>query len=524
MTCLALAGLLAMASPGTRAAASIWAEATVSKDAPYAQESVVYTVRVFSPGNLQTVEISPPAPSGAALEELERGVVSTRVVRGRPVVVTEYRYVLTPFASGTLEVPPARLKVQSGAALGQRTWGTEQSTSLSTGPVRVTAQALPAGAPIPLRFLDVKAQWGQAGAERVGDPLTLTVTVKGLGATGGRLPSVAPLLKSDDFRVYPERPQVDWRWGSTGPGTELWGRRVETFTVVPEREGMLRFPPIELAWWDVAAQRGARARVADLSVPVGAEALARQAAGGDGSRFLERLLTRQGLVEFVLPVAGGIAVAFLLGWWLGFVRTGEDARPAGAPAAGGAGPPAPTAPAGSAPRLPSPSVALAAVGSAVSAAGARAVGRVREWPALRRAQAATAAWVQARRSQAGEWLAALMPLRVQAWWCVRCAVRETRPDALCRVVRGFACQRLKMPPSAPLERLTDYLTRGRSEAAAHAGLRDALRELESAAYTGRDIDLRAWKREFRRGFRRALAASGRGPIERPRRGLPELNP
>jgi hypothetical protein len=506
---------LALLLPGLAwAQGSIWAEAGVSQDSPRVQESVVYTIRVFSPTNLQSVELTPPSPAGAALEELERGVASTRTVRGRPYVVNEYHYVLTPITAGRLEVGPARVTVRPVSELpgmGPPGWGGQPAapTTLTTRPVAMTVLPLPAGVPIPLRFLDLKAHWSQDTVGGVGEPLTLTVVTKGLGAVGSRLPSVAPLLRTTDFKIYPDRPQTDWKWG--GGGSELWGRRVETFTVVPTREGALTFPALELAWWDVTTDRETRARVAEKVIRVGSGL-----AGGDdvaaaAPHFMKRLLSERALLHFVLPLAGGLSLAFLIGWWIGTGRAPllrEDRSTAPAPAGEAQGGPAPQSPpvasAAREPRIRWPDLP-------------QPLQRVRD--AFRRALAAARRLT--RRTAAA--LAAAVPMRMKAWWCVRCAVREDQPEGLCRVLRRFACRHLSLSPNAPLASIADRV-RGPRAGAAAGGLQQVLRDLDRAAYAGRTLDLRAWKREFRRRFRRAVTAATRAGRERPRRGLPELNP
>jgi hypothetical protein len=542
---LLLASLVAFGQGHAQGPGALWAEAALGQDTVHAQESVVYTVRVFSPGSLQKVELTPPAPAGASLEELERGTVSTQLLRGQRYVVTEYHYMLTPIQPGVVEVPAVRLEVQTAPEprLGQPPgWG-GRSSSLSTRPLRLTVLPLPAGAGLPLRFLDVKAHWGQEGAQRSGEPLTLTVVTKALGTVGARLPSTASLLTSRDFKIYPDNPQTDWRWGNGGPGRDLWGRRVETFTVVPTREGSLTFPAIEVPWWDVRNNREARAVVPERTVSVGSAALARRAAGeGSTASFVGRLLNRQTLLQFVLPVGGGLALAFLLGWWLGLGRRipprpgpGGDALRVSAPpaalsgseprpvAAGPEAPPPAATPAASAPGTPT--VEAAVPPRRWSLAWRPSLGTL---PARLRGSSALAG-VRVAGARARAWagqvsgrVASVLPFRLKAWWCVRCALREKQPEALCRVLRRFACQHLGMSPNAPLISIVDRLSRQHPEV---GGLREAFIALEDATYAGRALDLRAWKREFRRRFRRAFAARpDRGGFPRPRRGLPELNP
>ena len=499
----------------------LWAEASVSQESPRVQETVIYTVRVFSPMNLQSVELTPPSPPGAAVEDLESSTASNRTVRGRTYVVNEYRYALTPITAGALDVGPARLTVWPASGMpgmGASPWGS-RPVALATHPLRLTVQPLPPDAPIPLRLLEVEAQWSQGEAVAVGDPLTLTVVSKAVGAVGARLPSVASLVQGRDFKVYPERPQLEWAWGAAGD--ELWGRRTETFTVVPTREGNLTFPALDVSWWDLTANAEAHARVEEKRVRVGDGALAGpRGAAARAWHFVRERLPDLAWARPLLPVAGGLSLAFLVGWWVGRTRA--------APGRGGPKVPGRAAPANPAVDAPAP-VTLRSPAEAPAARPARRP-RPRR-PGLRErlaravgeplGRALGGAHRVTRRMVVG--VAAATPLRVKAWWCVRCAVREEHPEGLCRVVQHFACRSLSMAPTAPLPVIGERL-RPAGEREGTAVLPRMLQDLDRAAYAGQALDLGVWKREFRRRFRREVASSERARQVRPRRGLPDLNP
>jgi hypothetical protein len=224
-----------------------------------------------------------------------------------------------------------------------------------------------------------------------------------------------------------------------------------------------------------------------------------------------RLFSERAFLQFVLPVFGGLALAFLFGWRIGAARSPQTpSRPAIGPAA--EAPPPPAREHKGAPSGPN-RLRLAASASFRSLRG----NRVALWlsQATRPLRQSTL--------RVSEALARRLPLRVKAWWCVRCAVREDQAEGLCRVVRRFACRHMDMPPNAPLAIIAQRIQQQRPGASV-AGLQQAFQSLDHAVYAGRNIDLRAWKREFRRRFRRAFAGGRRDGIERPRRGLPELNP
>ena len=82
-----LAGVLIMLPATGLAKDRIWAKAELTKDQPYVQEAVVYRVRVYSKGNLRSIQLSPPSGTGASLEELEGPITSSTTMGGSPFFV-----------------------------------------------------------------------------------------------------------------------------------------------------------------------------------------------------------------------------------------------------------------------------------------------------------------------------------------------------------------------------------------------------------------------------------------------------
>jgi hypothetical protein len=498
--------MLAAAAAGARGAlAQVSAEAWVSRSDPYVREAVLYTVRVYSTRNVQSVELSPPTVSGASLEELEGSPVSGEAMLGGVRYVTnDFRYVVTPLRAGPVEIGAAELVVRVAEAPG---WGgypggwsaMPRERTLRTEPVQlsVAPAAAQGGAWRPLQYLDLKAHWSGLEAAEQGEPLTLTVVVKARGARGDQLPSVTSQLAVPGLKVYPERPQAESR--VTGNGTYLWGRRIETFTLVPTREGVIELPSLALDWWDVSTDSPATTAVPQRLLLVGDEAresMAR-AEAAETRAITSRMFSDHALYFFVLPLGGGLAIAFAIGLWVGSGGLeGERARAlatrarhAGAAAAGG----------------------LRAAVAAVLPARLRA--RMAGWLVPR--------W-RALRHRLLVRLMEVMPARAKVWWCVRCV--DSAPDAagLCSTLRRFACTNLQMSPNTSLQ---DIATRISAEhPRADAGdLQRLFRELDDSLYGGSSLSLRDWKRRFRSRFRRTLRSPHRERLER-RLGLPDLNP
>jgi len=507
-----LAGLLLLLPATGLAKDQIWAKAELAKDDPYVQEAVVYRVRVFSKGNLRSIQLSPPSGTGASLEELEGPVTSTTTIRGRRYVVNEFRYVLTPMQAGPLEISPAHLTVttttENRPAYGRMNpWQQRapqnggRTVKVSTKPMRLNAQPPVRGVQpwLPLEYLDVESHWAENQQAAVGQPLTLTVTIKARGAKGNQLPGVASLLDTPDFKVYPERPQTDWKFGPDGK--VLWGRRVETFTLVPTREGNLTFASIPVRWWDVLAHRDALAKTPGRVIAVGSDGSAGGGSSPGGPSFLSRLLNEHAFLNYALPLGGGLLAAFGVGLWIGLGSPG--ARRMGR--LGGTG----------AQGLREAGVAA---GRSLTAVTYRVI------PA-RLGQGLAAVGRRARALSAGLLGRAIgtLPVRAKTWWCVRCVGQERDAAALCQVLRRFACDHLSMKANAPLPSIAERIAEERPRADA-APLQDLFRELDDAAYGGQRLELRRWKRGFRRRFRRIFRSPRREDLEGHDVGLPKLNP
>jgi hypothetical protein len=508
---LGLTVLLVGMSSGSLAAERIWAEAVVSKDRLYVHETAVYRVRVFSQGNLRSIQVAPPEAAGVSLEELEGPVTSTQTIRGRRHIVSEFRYAFTPMTEGVIRVEPAELTITQAADSHSRpAYGSpwQGRAAPKPGPVKVSTQgvnvhALPPVRGVqpwlPLEFLDVEVLWSSSDGLAVGEPLTLTVTLKALGAKGTQLPSLESYIQTPDFKVYPERPQTDWKFGPEGGA--LWGRRVETFTLVPTREGQLTFPPISLPWWNVRDRHAAVAKIPGRVIAVG-----EGAAGGGGSpagqpSLFSRMMQEHTFLYYVLPVGGGLLLAFAMGIWLGSGSPGAGAL---SRVVSGAG--------------QGLRDLVQAAGAAVGAMG-KAVLPARVWEAMA---------VRARRGRrAGEGLlgrlVAAMPARAKTWWCVRCVSSEKDAAGLCQALRRFACEQLNMDANAPLRSISHRIAEERPKADP-GPLHSLLRELDDAAYGGRRIELATWKQAFKRRFRSIFATPSQEAEERRDMGLPKLNP
>lgn len=310
------------AAPARAPDASIWAEAQISEAKPYVQQTLIYMIMVVSKVALERVEHTPPSVSGAALERLDEQPLNYPFnMEGRRYNITAFRYAFTPLTLGEITIPKAQVKVVTGTR--PFAWpGTAGATplELETNTIHLEIQPPVASGQkswLPLTMLKISGDLKKPASSQVGDPITLTLTLDAHGAAGVQLPSLERMLQSEAFKLYPERPQTSKEVVPDGSVLILSGRRVETYTLIPQQSGELQLPPLQIHWWDVRKQK---AKVAEWKAPtirIGADG----SAPGEGMEALKNPLSTANL--YFWAVVGAIAV-FVIGWWTGKGYPGGD--------------------------------------------------------------------------------------------------------------------------------------------------------------------------------------------------------
>ncbi|MDZ7751537.1 MAG: hypothetical protein U5S82_07735 [Gammaproteobacteria bacterium] len=462
----------AAAAPGR-----IYAEAWLSNPSPYVKEPLLYTIRIFSSVDLRTYQVVPPVVTDATLERVEESNRNATVTLGDTRYVTsDLRYVLTPLQAGGLNIGPARVTVAYGGGAGGTPPGEEtfhtQPLKLEVREARAVEQAWR-----PLQWLELRTEL-QASSPRVGEPLLLEVETRARGALGEQLPSVATQLAVPGFKVYPERPRVDTRIRQPG---HIWGRRVETFTLIPTREGRLEVPELVLHWWDLNRREAVTERVPARELEV--RPALRRVAGEPAGAGPVTADAGPGMASFFLMVAVAVAGGLGLFWLLGD-----------------------------------------------SGGGQLRIQRLRGHCSARCLSGLSYVEGRARCLHHGvvDLLDHSLPLPLlQAWWQRQARVASDVP-ALRRMVSSFAAIRLGLPERTTLHDTGEALAAG---AAAEDGelIRHLTRQLDDDYYGGREVDLPQWREEWEMVLRGCLERSARrrrpaAVREEGRQELPALNP
>lgn len=293
----------------------VFVESRVDDAAPYVQQSVGLTVRLYYATPLLSGELVQEAPDGAALQRIGDDVQSSRAVGGRRYHVVERRYLLVPERSGPLELPPARFRGQGAGGFFDDFFGTDRNLAAQAATQTLQVRAQPDGAPQPwLPLHELRLQYrAEPPQARVGEAVDVVVEAVAQGATAAQFPEIPP-PPIEGAQVFAERAETVERFVDGGPQLTV----VRRFSIVPLREGALRVPGTRMEWWDVAAGKARVAILQDLQVDVGPGGPG--AATGPGAAPSSAAAAAS--ADVVVPVAGMIegsrwiwlAAAFALLW------------------------------------------------------------------------------------------------------------------------------------------------------------------------------------------------------------------
>lgn len=264
---LTLTVLPAPAGAEGQAGDAVFVESSVEPIAPYVNQQVLYTLRLYYAPNLTDGDLDEPHADGVDVRRLGDDRHYTAERAGRMYHVVERRYALLPRKAGTLTIPGIGFRGRALALDNGAFFADSQPVAARSQALEIDVRSPPADAPrpwLPAQSLSLEAEgWPADGRLRVGEPLTLTLTLKATGLPFEALPTLT-LPTLDGAEVYPDKPQD----GTRDDGHWLVGTRVRKFAIVPTHAGTLAMPAITVQWWDAQHDRAALARISARSLRV----------------------------------------------------------------------------------------------------------------------------------------------------------------------------------------------------------------------------------------------------------------
>ncbi len=244
-------------------AAMVFFESELSSNPVYVQAETVLTRRLFYSQGVQIYSDLPGVP------EIENAVViplgetqSLSVLRGsRRYGVIEQRFALFPEQSGSLLIPA--ISVTSSVRLQSQGRTRRSGIRVSTDEIELEVLPIPDSYPagtawLPATGITVDQRWMPNVTDvKVGDPLNFALTIQAKGNRGSAIPPVPLPLPENQFKVYPESPEMV---ESADTGTVI-GTRHERFALIPTAPGPVELPDLSVTWWDTVTNRLRQTRI-----------------------------------------------------------------------------------------------------------------------------------------------------------------------------------------------------------------------------------------------------------------------
>jgi hypothetical protein len=237
---------------GFAAPKPIRVSATLDDTAVPVGAQAVVTLAVDQAVAVDDLTLSPPHAALADIIAAGEPTVSEVDVDGERYRRTRQRYLVFPFASGSLSLVGAGVRFRSVSG------GDVQTLSAAPLTLKVTPPPVSASANavwLPARAVSLDEDWTLPERAMPGQPLTRTVRVRAQGVRAAAI--VLPLDASRAAGFAAGIPRYRDATTATGNLAEL----VLELTVTPTESGVVAAPEISLPWWSVTEARWETARL-----------------------------------------------------------------------------------------------------------------------------------------------------------------------------------------------------------------------------------------------------------------------
>jgi BatD DUF11 like domain len=252
----------------------IFLEVKVSSEQPYIESQVLYTIRLYRRVDVAQAELSEPELADAVIEKLGEDSNFNTVVNGVSYLVTERKYAIFPQKSGVMNIKPLSLTAAvivnsqpdfrdffgSRMTKNKRVLSKEVVLNVKPAPPSFTGKDWLAAEKI-----ELSQEWsGDIQQMKVGEPLTRTLTLRGVGTTVGQLPELSAIKTDANLKAYPDQPVLNEQKLADG----ITASRQEKIAIIPSTVGKQILPAIEIPWFNTKSQTVEIARLPETIINV----------------------------------------------------------------------------------------------------------------------------------------------------------------------------------------------------------------------------------------------------------------
>lgn len=258
------------ATAASAAGQPVYTETLVDKSEVYVQEQLLLTHRLYTSVRLSDLGLDPLKADDTLMQKVSETQFQKNVA-GKNYQVVEIVYALFPQASGKLQIPALRFSAYEASnnrygGFSSRGNRIVRSTDAKTIDVMARPGQIDIDNWMPASSVRLDQQWSSPLDQlKVGEPITRTINITAKGLTGAQIMPLS-LIESNDYKVYPDQPQLDDSAAASG----VTGTRRESFALVPNRPGEITLPAVSVRWWNSRKQRMQTATLDAITLQVAA--------------------------------------------------------------------------------------------------------------------------------------------------------------------------------------------------------------------------------------------------------------
>ncbi|GAA3979352.1 hypothetical protein GCM10022278_39840 [Allohahella marinimesophila] len=234
-------------APKNPADSDLMVEMTIDKESAYVGEQMLLTVKLLYSNELVDGQLAHPNVKGALFRQLEKQKEYNQTRAGKRFEVVERQYAVFAEDSGELTIPAVKF---SGRFVNRR-FGRGNYETVTSPPVSVDIKDPPArfsgSTWLPAMGFSVSESYEPDTAKlQVGESVTRTITLQGLGLESATLPPI-DVDTPDGVRLYPGQSETSEEVHAAG----ITGVRTQEYALIATRPGRFVLPEIRIPWWDV---------------------------------------------------------------------------------------------------------------------------------------------------------------------------------------------------------------------------------------------------------------------------------
>ncbi len=318
----------------TAGQSDLFVRATADRETVYRNQALVVTYKIYTRVQISSYGISKqPETAGFWVEDYpqpRQPQAETEVIDGLRYRVAQIKKMaLFPTGAGEREVGPLVLECRVRTRGGSRDpfrgffsgdlFGREATRQVASNPVRVQVMPLPQEGRPPefqgaVGEFSVSAQLDKPEV-KANEVLSFKVRISGSGNLAGL--SAPQISFPPSLEVYPPRVEQQIRRDPRG----ISGEKIFEYVLIPRRAGPVRLGPVQMAYFDPAADAYRISRAPELSVHVGPGDHLAEAAEAGLSRQEVKLLGQD--IRFIKIGSGsfrktGEPLLTAKGFWIPF--------------------------------------------------------------------------------------------------------------------------------------------------------------------------------------------------------------